>query len=105
MEHCLVGVRPQRMERCRRRTGSVRAVPWPPLPQTREQPVPDVAPVRGVRRIEILTEEPLAAAEFHARLLKWVVLPAVDGSSVACWVGDRLTVALRPPTQDEQPGW
>ncbi|SHF67107.1 VOC family protein [Streptoalloteichus hindustanus] len=62
------------------------------------------APVRGLRRIDLLTDDPADAARFWSDLLGWVVLSPV-GPEVACWVGERQVATCRRPDEGEQPGW
>ncbi|GDY28551.1 VOC family protein [Gandjariella thermophila] len=70
------------------------------MSQTEE---PDNAAVRGVRRIELRTTNPTAAAEHYEDLLGWSLLFSGDGS-VGGWVGDRLATVLRP-AGDQPTGW
>ena len=64
--------------------------------------------VRGLRRAELITDDPEDSVRFHHSLLDWTVLPA-DGlpadSGFDCWVGERRCATVREPASDERPGW
>ncbi|ASO20414.1 Glyoxalase-like domain protein [Actinoalloteichus hoggarensis] len=60
--------------------------------------------VRGVRRLELLTPDPVRSVEFHANLHQWVVLAQAD-DRFSCWVGERRTAHIRRPEPGETPGW
>lgn len=61
-------------------------------------------PVKGLRRVELRSNDPAGSAEYYRRLFGWIVMPADDGT-LRCWVGDRLTALIRRPADWETPGW
>lgn len=66
--------------------------------------MPEDGPVRGLRRIELRTSDPVSSAEHYRKLFGWIVMPADDGT-LRCWVGDRLAALVRKPTSWESSGW
>ncbi|MFB9431944.1 VOC family protein [Streptoalloteichus tenebrarius] len=62
------------------------------------------APVRGLRRADLLTDDPAGAAAFWSDLFGWVVLTPL-GQELACWVGERQVATCRRPGPGERPGW
>lgn len=61
-------------------------------------------PVKGLRRLELRSNDPAGSAEYYRRLFGWIVMPADDGT-LRCWVGDRLAALIRRPVDWETPGW
>ena len=61
-------------------------------------------PVKGLRRVELRSNDPAGSAEYYRRMFGWIVMPADDGT-LRCWVGDRLTALIRRPADWETPGW
>lgn len=59
--------------------------------------------VRGLRRAELITNDPEKAVVFHRKLLRWTVLQTESGFD--CWVGDRCTAMVRKPLAHEPTGW
>jgi predicted enzyme related to lactoylglutathione lyase len=66
--------------------------------------VPENTAVRGVRRIELRTDDPGSAAEHYEELLGWSLLFGLDGS-IGGWVGDRMASVLLRPTAEHPAGW
>jgi predicted enzyme related to lactoylglutathione lyase len=66
--------------------------------------VSEDVPVKGLRRVELRSNDPAGSAEYYRRLFGWIVMPADDGT-LRCWVGDRLTALIRRPADWETPGW
>ncbi|GGM78869.1 hypothetical protein GCM10012275_56880 [Longimycelium tulufanense] len=66
--------------------------------------MPTDAPVRGVRRIDLLSDDPSASVRFWGELLGWVVLP-VQAGRLDCWVGERQVATCRRPGPAEPLGW
>ena len=61
-------------------------------------------PVKGLRRVELRSNNPAGSADYYRRLFGWIVMPADDGT-LRCWVGDRLAALIRQPSSWETPGW
>ena len=61
-------------------------------------------PVKGLRRVELRSNDPVGSAEYYRSMFGWIVMPADDGT-LRCWVGDRLTALIRRPADWETPGW
>jgi predicted enzyme related to lactoylglutathione lyase len=61
-------------------------------------------PVKGLRRVELRSHDPEGSAEYYRRLFGWIAMGADDGTQ-RCWVGDRLAVLIRRPTDRETLGW
>ncbi len=61
-------------------------------------------PVKGLRRVELRSNDPAGSAEYYRRLFGWIVMAADDGT-LRCWVGDRLAALIRRPVEWETPGW
>jgi len=59
--------------------------------------------VRGLRRAELVSSDPQAAAVFLQDLLGWRIWE-VDGD-FDCWVGDRHCAVIRPDGPCRLPGW
>jgi hypothetical protein len=66
--------------------------------------VSEDVPVKGLRRLELRSNDPAESAEYYRRLFGWIVMPADDGT-LRCWVGDRLAALIRRPVDRETPGW
>jgi predicted enzyme related to lactoylglutathione lyase len=66
--------------------------------------VPEDVPVKGLRRVELRSNDPAGSADYYRALFGWIVMPADDGT-VRCWVGDRLAALIRRPVEWETPGW
>ncbi|GAA2806869.1 VOC family protein [Saccharopolyspora taberi] len=62
--------------------------------------MPQHTAVRGLRRAELITADPLATLTFHEALLGWV--PLASGSGFDCWVGDRRCASVRTPKAGER---
>ncbi|MEU5845402.1 VOC family protein [Saccharopolyspora shandongensis] len=59
--------------------------------------------VRGLRRADLISQDPIASAVFYRALLDWT--PAPTGAGFDCWVGNRRCAAMRSPRGRELPGW
>ncbi|WP_246868531.1 VOC family protein [Saccharopolyspora sp. ASAGF58] len=59
--------------------------------------------VRGLRRADLISQDPIASAVFYRALLDWT--PAPTGAGFDCWVGNRRCAAMRTPRGGERPGW
>ena len=66
--------------------------------------MPEDVPVKGLRRVELRSNDPAGSAEHYRSLFGWIVMPADDGT-LRCWVGDRLAALIRRPADWETPGW
>ena len=62
--------------------------------------MPQHSAVRGLRRAEVITADPLATLTFHEKLLGWGPLPSETGFD--CWVGDRRCASVRTPKAGER---
>ncbi|RRO19998.1 hypothetical protein EIL87_03240 [Saccharopolyspora rhizosphaerae] len=58
--------------------------------------------VRGLRRVDLLSPEPMAAAFFYRDVLDWSPVPTHVG--LDCWVGNRRCAIIRKPRADERAG-
>jgi predicted enzyme related to lactoylglutathione lyase len=65
--------------------------------------VPQRSTVRGLRRAELVTADPMGSARFYMDLLNWRVLDSEAGFD--CWVGERRCATIRTPRLDERWGW
>lgn len=59
---------------------------------------------RGLRRAELVSDDPLAAAAFHEALLGWRSVQTSE-SALDCWVGERRCASIRSPRRGERTGW
>ncbi|GGI96229.1 hypothetical protein GCM10011581_36750 [Saccharopolyspora subtropica] len=59
--------------------------------------------VRGLRRVDLLTSDLVAAAVFYRELLDWSA--AVTRAGIDCWVGERRCATIRSPRAGEPAGW
>lgn len=59
---------------------------------------------RGLRRAELVSSAPLAAAAFHEKLLGWRAVQTAE-SRLDCWVGERRCASVRAPLSGEPTGW
>ncbi|MER5388514.1 VOC family protein [Saccharopolyspora sp. NPDC002686] len=59
--------------------------------------------VRGLRRVDLISSDPVASAVRCRALLDWT--PEPTGRGFDCWVGDRRCTRIRKPRAGEQPGW
>lgn len=59
--------------------------------------------VRGLRRAELISREPVEAVRFYEKLLGWTIV--ADDAGIGCWVGDRRSAAVRRPVGAEACGW
>lgn len=59
--------------------------------------------VRGLRRAELVSTDPQAAAVFYQELLGWRIWEA--DADFDCWVGDRRCAAIHPESGGRAPGW
>ncbi|WP_223838674.1 VOC family protein [Saccharopolyspora pogona] len=59
--------------------------------------------VRGLRRADLISQDPIASAVFYRALLDWTLAPT--GAGFDCWVGNRRCAAMRTPRGGERPGW
>lgn len=59
--------------------------------------------VRGLRRVDLLSPDPMAAAFFYRAVLDWSPVPVQTG--LDCWVGNRRCAFIRKPRADETPGF
>ncbi|PKW16890.1 VOC family protein [Saccharopolyspora spinosa] len=59
--------------------------------------------VRGLRRADLISQDPIASAVFYRALLDWTPVPT--GVGFDCWVGNRRCAAMRNPRGGERPGW
>lgn len=59
--------------------------------------------VRGLRRVDLISPDPMAAAVRYRALLGWT--PEPTGRGFDCWVGDRRCSEIRKPRAGERPGW
>ncbi|MCX2730130.1 hypothetical protein OOZ19_07745 [Saccharopolyspora sp. NFXS83] len=66
--------------------------------------MPQPTAVRGLRRVELITNDLDGAALFHQNLLGWRVWDSVAGG-FECWVGERHCASMRPATHGVRPGW
>ncbi|MFC0437970.1 hypothetical protein [Kutzneria buriramensis] len=66
--------------------------------------MPEDVPVKGLRRVELRSNDPAGSADYYRALFGWIVMPADDGT-MRCWVGDRLAALIRRPVEWETPGW
>jgi uncharacterized protein len=66
--------------------------------------VSEDVPVKGLRRVELRSNDPAGSAEYYRSLFGWIVMSADDGT-LRCWVGDRLAALIRRPADWETPGW
>jgi uncharacterized protein len=68
-----------------------------------ESTVPARPVVRGLRRVDLISPDPIASAVFYRALLDWT--PTPTGVGFDCWVGDRRCAAMRTPRAGERPSW
>ncbi|TWG07554.1 VOC family protein [Saccharopolyspora dendranthemae] len=59
--------------------------------------------VRGLRRVDLLSPDPMAAAIFYRVVLDWS--PVAVQAGVDCWVGNRRCAFIRTPRADETTGF
>ncbi|GAB3686480.1 VOC family protein [Saccharopolyspora tripterygii] len=59
--------------------------------------------VRGLRRVDLLSPDPMAAAVFYRIVLDWS--PVAVRAGVDCWVGNRRCAYIRTPRADETTGF
>ncbi|MEB3371261.1 VOC family protein [Saccharopolyspora mangrovi] len=71
-------------------------------PGGEETTVPARHAVRGLRRVDLLSPDPMAAALFYRAVLDWS--PAYGQTGLDCWVGNRRCAFVRKPRADETPG-
>ncbi|MFC7339946.1 hypothetical protein [Saccharopolyspora griseoalba] len=65
--------------------------------------MPATAVVRGLRRVDLLSPDPMAAAVFYRAVLDWSPVPVPVGFD--CWVGNRRCATIRKPRAGEPPGF
>jgi uncharacterized protein len=73
------------------------------IPGGEETTVPARPAVRGLRRVDLLSRDPMAAALFYRVVLDWSPVPVETG--LDCWVGNRRCAFIRKPRADEVPGF
>lgn len=59
---------------------------------------------RGLRRVELLSNDPVASAAFHEALLGWRSVQTSE-TGFDCWVGERRCATIRAPHRGESTGW
>ncbi|MER7016189.1 VOC family protein [Saccharopolyspora sp. NPDC000359] len=59
--------------------------------------------VRGLRRVDLISPDPVAAAVRYRALLDWT--PEPTGRGFDCWVGNRRCSTIRKPRAGEPLGW
>ncbi len=59
--------------------------------------------VRGLRRAELITTDPLASLRFHKAVLGWRAVQSDTGFD--CWVGERRCALIRTAKAGERAGW
>ncbi|MEG9512600.1 hypothetical protein LZ318_02915 [Saccharopolyspora indica] len=59
--------------------------------------------VRGLRRVDLISPDPVASAVRYRALLGWN--PDPTGRGFDCWVGNRRCTTIRKPRAGERPGW
>ncbi|SFS89014.1 hypothetical protein SAMN05660874_03966 [Saccharopolyspora flava] len=72
-------------------------------PGGEETTVPARPAVRGLRRVDLLSPDPIDAAFFYRAVLDWSPVPA--GPGLDCWVGNRRCAFIRKPRADESTGF
>lgn len=65
--------------------------------------MPSHTTVRGLRRAELITADPLASVQFHKAVLGWLIVQSDLGFD--CWVGERRCATIRSPKAGERAGW
>lgn len=73
------------------------------IPGGKELTVPASAAVRGLRRVDLLCLDPMAAAVFYRAVLDWSPVPVEAGFD--CWVGNRRCATIRKPRAGESSGF
>jgi uncharacterized protein len=61
------------------------------------------AVVRGLRRVDLICPDPMAAAVFYRAVLDWSPVPVSAGFD--CWVGNRRCATIRKPRAGETAGF